>query len=433
MLAFYTRMARDYGDISAFRFGPRKLVLLNHPDLIEHVLLTENRNFTKHFALHLLRPTLGNGLILSEGDFWLRQRRLVQPAFARQRIEAYAPIFVEHAERMLAGWRDGQSRDLHNDMMKLTLGIVAKTLLDVDTGDQADAVSEAADGIMVDFNSRFLSAFPPPFWLPHPRNLALKRHVRRLDAIILKVIGERRAEKCDHGDLLSLLIEARDEGDNTGMTDRQLRDEVMTMFLAGHETTANALSWTWYLLAQHPQAEARLHAELESVLGGRSPTAADVPRLPYTEQVILESMRLYPPAYVIGRQPIHDCAIGGYHVPAGASVLISQWVLHRDPRYFERPEEFDPDRWSDGLIRRQPKYTYLPFGGGPRACIGNSFAMLEAVLAVATVASRFRFQLVPGAPVVPWASITLRPRHGLQVVVQRRPGPPATAVTPPVL
>jgi cytochrome P450 len=422
MLAFYTRMAREYGDISAFRFGPRKLLLLNHPDLIEQVLVTDNRLYTKHFGLRLLRPTLGNGLILSESDFWLRQRRLVQPAFSKQRIESYGSIFVDHTERMLSAWRDGERRDLHRDMMKLTLGIVAKTLLDVDAGDESDLVSEAADAIMVDFNSRFLSAWPPPFWLPVPRNLALKRQVRRLDAIILKVIGQRRAERRDHGDLLSLLVEARDESDRQGMTDRQLRDEVMTMFLAGHETTANALSWTWYLLAKHPHVEACLHGELESVLAGRAPTAADVPRLPYAEQVILEAMRLYPPAYVIGRQPIDDCSIGGYHVPAGTSVLISQWVLHRDPRNFDRPDEFDPDRWKDGLIRRLPKFTYMPFGGGPRTCIGNSFAMLEAILAVATMASRFHMRLVPEAAVAPWASITLRPRNGLHVVVQRRTG-----------
>jgi cytochrome P450 len=273
---------------------------------------------------------------------------------------------------------------------------------------------------MEDFNDRFQSVFPPPFWLPVPRNLHLKRHVRRLDDIILEIIRQRREEGRDRGDLLSVLVHARDEADNVGMTDKQLRDEVMTLFLAGHETTASALSWMWHLLARHPKVEARLVAELDSVLGGRLPTAADVPRLPYTEQIVLETLRLYPPAYVIGRQPLEDCTIGGYRVTAGTSILISKYVTQRDPRFFERPDEFDPDRWSDGLLKRLPKYTYFPFGGGPRICIGNSFAMPEAMLIVATVAQRFHFDWAAAPPVVPWPSITLRPRHGIHMVVRAR-------------
>ncbi|HLJ11220.1 MAG TPA: cytochrome P450, partial [Planctomycetaceae bacterium] len=267
MLAFYARIARDYGDIVGFRLGPRRFVLLNHPDFIEQVLVTENRNFIKHYGLRLLRPTLGNGLLNSDGDFWLRQRRLMQPAFQRQRIDSYAPIIVEHTEKMLAHWRDGEIRDLHADMMKLALSIVTKTLLDVDAGDKSNEVSQAIDFIMEDFNARFQSAFPPPAWLPAPRNLKLKREVGRLDAIIHEMIRQRRADSRDRGDLLSMLVHARDEADNTGMTDKQLRDEVMTLFLAGHETTASALSWTWYLLATHPHVEARLLDELDSVLG----------------------------------------------------------------------------------------------------------------------------------------------------------------------
>jgi cytochrome P450 len=420
MLAFYMQIAREYGDVVAFRLGPKKLVLLNHPEFIEQVLVTENRNFIKHYAFRLLRPTLGNGLVISEGDFWLRQRRLMQPAFSRQRIESFAPVIVDYTTRMLETWRSGSTRDLHADMMKLAMSIVTKTLLDVDTGDRATAVGRSVDVIMQDFSHRFQSAFPPPFWLPVPRNLHLKRHVRRLDAVIHDIIGQRRADHKDRGDLLSMLVHARDEADNTGMTDRQLRDEVMTLFLAGHETTASALAWTWYLLATHPDVESKLMAELETVLGGRLPTADDVPRLAYTEQVIHETLRLYPPAYVFGRQPLEDCTIGGYRIAKGTSILIPPYVTQRDPRFFDRPDEFDPDRWKDGLFKRLPKYTYYPFGGGPRVCIGNSFAMLEAMLIVATVVPRFQFELAAEPPVVPWPSITLRTRHGIHMVVRSR-------------
>jgi cytochrome P450 len=420
MLGFYRQIAREYGDIVAFRLGPKKLVLLNHPDFLEQVLVTENRNFIKHYAFRLLRPTLGNGLVISEGDFWLRQRRLMQPAFSRQRIESFAPVIVGYTSRMLESWRSGSTRDLHADMMKLAMSIVTKTLLDVDTGDRATVVGRSVDVIMHDFSDRFQSAFPPPFWLPVPRNLHLKRHVRRLDEIIHDIIRQRRADREDRGDLLSMLVQARDEADNTGMTDKQLRDEVMTLFLAGHETTASALAWTWHLLATHPAVEAKLLAELETVLEGRLPTAADVPRLVFTEQVVHETLRLYPPAYVFGRQALEDCSIGGYSINKGTTVLIPPYVTQRDARFFDRPDEFDPDRWNDGLFKRLPKYTYYPFGGGPRVCIGNSFAMLEAMLIVATVVPRFHFELAAEPPVVPWPSITLRTRHGIHMVVRAR-------------
>src|SRR5262249_47377798 len=267
------------GDVVSFRLGPKQLVLLNHPDFIEQVLVTDNRNFIKHYAFRLLRPTLGDGLVISDGEFWLRQRRLMQPAFSRQRIDAFGPTIVDYTTRMIDSWRPGSTRDLHADMTKLAMSIVTKSLLDVDTGDSARVVSKSVDVLMEDFNDRFQSAFPPPFWLPIPRNLHLGRHVRRLDAIIHEIIRQRRAEAHDRGDLLSMLVRARDESDNPGMTDKQVRDEVMTLFLAGHETTASALSWMWHLLARHPEVETRLQAELDTVLGGRPPTAADIPRL----------------------------------------------------------------------------------------------------------------------------------------------------------
>jgi cytochrome P450 len=413
MLAVYLRCARECGDISSYRIGPRTLVLISRPEFIEQVLVTENRKFIKHYALRLLRPTLGDGLLTSDGDFWLRQRRLMQPAFLKPRVESYGFIIVDYTQRMLAGWRSGEQRDLHADMMQLALSIVSKALLDVDAGATSHDVGSAVDWIMRDFNARFQSAVPLPFWFPAPRNFELKRQVRRLEAVIQKIINERRTEARDRGDLLSVLVQARDEQDQTGMTDRQLRDEVMTLFLAGHETTANLLSWTWYLLAKNPDVEANVHHELENVLAGRPASAADVPNLTYTGQVLLETMRLYPPAYALGRESIEECTIGGYRLPAGTTVIMSQYVMHRDARYFEQPEEFDPDRWSGGLLKRLPKYVYFPFGAGPRMCIGNTFAMLEAMLVVATVVPRFHFSLAPLPPVVPFPSVTLRPRAGI--------------------
>ena len=420
MLGVYMRCARECGDIATYSIGPRRLVFISHPEFIEQVLVTENRKFIKHYALRLLKPTLGEGLLTSDGDFWLRQRRLMQPAFSKPRVESYGPIIVDYTQKMLATWRSGETRDLHADMMQQALSIVSKALLDVDAGETSREVSSAIEWIMQDFNSRFQSAVPLPFGIPIPRNFELKRRVRLLESVIQQIINDRRADGRDHGDLLSVLVHARDEQDQTGMTDRQLRDEVMTLFLAGHETTANLLSWTWYLLATHPEVEARVVSELDVVLAGRLPSAADVPHLAYTEQVLLETMRLYPPAYALGRESIEECTIGGYRLPAGTTVIMSQYVMHRDPRYFDRAEDFDPDRWSSGLMKRLPKYVYFPFGAGPRVCIGNSFAMLEAILAVATVVPRYQFSMTAHPPVVPWPSVTLRPREGIHAIVHER-------------
>lgn len=398
------------------------MVLVNHPDLIEQVLVTDNKLYIKHYVLRLLTPILGNGLVTSDGSLWLRQRRMIQPAFARQRIESYAAVMVAHTQRLLADWRDGQTRDLLIDMMHLALGIVSKTLLDVDAGEQYREVAAAIDMILEDFDHRFQSVLPPPFWLPTPGNRRLHKAVARLDVIIGEIIRQRRAKHGDRGDLLSSLVEARDDEDQTGMTDRQLRDEVMTLFLAGHETTANVLSWTWYLLATHPEIEARLLDELHAVLGNRQPTLADVPCLTFTEQILKESMRLYPPAYTFGREATTEVELGGYRFPAGTTVLVSPYTTQRDPRFFDRPDEFDPGRWSAGRLPDHPKYAYFPFGGGPRGCIGNSFAMLEATLVLATIAPRFRLTLLPDRPVVPRASVTLRPKGGVHCLVNARIG-----------
>jgi cytochrome P450 len=420
MLAFVTDCARTYGDMVAFRLGPRRCLLINHPDLIEEVLVTNARNFIKHFALRMNPVLLGNGLLTSNGDFWLRQRRLAQPAFHKDRINAYGAVMVAFTERMLAGWRDGAIHDMHADMMQLTLEIVAKTLFDADVSARGHDVGEALQTALHYFSTRFKSLIRMPGFLPTPANRRLKKAVRRLDEIIFRMVDERRASGEDRGDLLSMLLHAQDEDDGSRMTNRQLRDEMMTLFLAGHETTAIALAWTWYLLASHPDVETKLVQELKREVGERSPMVADLPRLRYTESIVMESMRLYPPAYMFGREPIEACMVGGFEVPAGRTVFMSQWVTHRDPRFFDNPEKFVPERWAADKIKSLPKYAYFPFGGGPRICIGNNFAMMEAILILATMARQWRFALAPGHPVVPEPMMTLRPMHGIKGTVYRR-------------
>jgi cytochrome P450 len=312
-------------------------------------------------------------------------------------------------------------------MMQLTLAIAAKTLLNVDVGAEADMVSECIDVVMADFEYRFQSNFPLPRWVPTTQNRRVKRAIARLDDLILSIIDSRRASGEDRGDLLSMLVQARDEDDGRGMTDRQLRDEVMTLLLAGHETTAVTLSWTWYLLGRHPEVEAGLLAEIDTVIGNRSPTPADFPRLMYCERVVREAMRLFPPAFIIGRRAKEPVTIGGTVIPPGTNVLMSQWVVQRDPRWFDDPLAFHPDRWADNLAGRIPKYAYFPFGGGPRVCIGNQFAMLEAVLLLATILPKFRIELDPAQQVVPRPAVTLRPADGIRAVVTPRERDSASA------
>jgi cytochrome P450 len=419
LLGFYERCARDYGDCVAFRLGSRRVYLLSHPEHIEYLLATGARNFAKRtYVLNLLLPLLGNGLLTSDGDFWLRQRRLMQPAFGRQRIAGYSQAMVSRTLGMLERWRDGETRDLHAEMMRLTLEIVGETLFGADVSGDAQEVGEVLEVAMHNFIARWESALPVPAWLPTPGNLRYRRALRKLDRVIYRIIHQRRAEGGRGEDLLSLLLRAHDEGG--GMTDRQLRDEATTLFLAGHETTANALSWTWYLLARNPEVEAKLLAEVQNVLGGRPPTVADLPRLPYCERVVTESLRLYPPAYGFGRLAVRDCEVGGYRVPRGTTVIVSQWVTHRDPRFFEDPLAFRPERWAGDLHKRLPHYAYFPFGGGPRLCIGSNFAMLEAVLVLATVVARYHFTLLPDPPVVPRPVVTLRPAHGIFATLRKR-------------
>ena len=384
--------------------------------------MTRSRDFVKSPGVRLLGRLLGAGLLLSEGDLWLRQRRLVQPAFHRQRVEAYGEVMTSYATRRADSWRDGEVRDMHAEMMTLTQAIVAKTLFDADVADESYAIGQASHVLMEDFAARVGSILQQiiPRWVPTPGNLRTRRAIHRLDEIVYRMIAARRQNGEDRGDLLSILLHARDADDGSHMSDRQVRDEVMTLFMAGHETTAVALSWVWYLLAHHPEVDRKLAAELGAIVGPRTPAVNDVPRLPYTAMVVNEALRLYPPAYAVGRQAVRATAIAGHPVGPGMIVILPTWVVHRDPRWWEEPEAFRPERWTDEATQRRPRFAYFPFGGGPRQCIGAGFATMEAVLLLATIARRFRLTMVPGQRVVPTPYVTLQPEPGLPMRLMAR-------------
>jgi cytochrome P450 len=417
-LATFTGWAREFGDMFYYRAGWIHVYFLNHPDLIESVLITQSQNFAKDKVIQNSRWFLGQGLLTSEGPEWRRQRRLCQPAFHRQRLSTYGETMGAYSEEMLAGWPDGEVRDIHQEMMQLTMRIVAKVLFSVEVSEDAKKVATALNLLMR--HTTGLRMIMPPLLrhVPLPALVRVKRAVRELDEIVNRIIRERLASGEDAGDLLSMLMASRDE-DGSAMTDRQLRDEIMTFLLAGHETTAVSLSWTWYLLSQHPEVGDKLRQELGEVLGGRTPQLEDLARLPYTDKVVKESMRLYPPAWSLARSTANEIEIGGYRLPKGSNVVMSPWIMQRDPRFFDHPEQFDPDRWTAQTAQQLPRFAYFPFGGGPRLCIGASFAVMEANLLLATIAQRFHLTLVPGHPVVPQPGITLRPRHGMRMTMTK--------------
>jgi cytochrome P450 len=418
-LGFIERCHRAYGDVVRSRFLYVHAYFLYHPADIEALLTTNAKSFRKAQSLRspFFHRLVGNGLVTSEGEFWRRQRRLAQPAFHRQRISSYGDIMVEYANRASAKWQDGEQRDVAKDMTRLTLEIVVKTLFNSDVSNDADHIGAILSQIVKPFASQATLKWIADNRLPTPGHYRYFNAVREIDKIIYRIIGERRASGSDEGDLLSMLLQAQDE-DGSQMSDAQLRDEVMTLFLAGHETTALALSWSWYLLAMHPEAERRFHAELADVLGGRTPEVSDLPQLKFTEMIAKEAMRLYPPAYAIGREAIEETEIGGYRVPRRTQLFAFQWVTHRDPRFFERPDEFVPERWDNGATQALPKYAYFPFGGGPRQCIGNYFAMMEIVLLLATIGQRFRFSVEQKVEVLP--VLSLRPKNGITVKLFER-------------
>jgi cytochrome P450 len=428
-LTFLTRVARRYGDVVEFSLGGGRAVLLAHPDDIRDVLVTNGRLFHKGRGLQRARLLLGEGLLTSEDEFHLRQRRLASPAFHRTRVESYADTMATYARRRAEQWRDGETLDLSREMAAYTLAVVGKTLFDADIEREAHEIGDALTASIAAFNFMTLPMGELLMRLPFPAVRRFERARDRLDATIYRLIAERRTSGEDRGDLLSMLLLAHDtEGDGSGMSDVQLRDEAMTLLLAGHETTANALAWTWFLLSRNPESEATLHAEVDS-LGGALPTAADLVRLPYTQAVIAESMRVYPPAWVIGRTAMTDYPVRDHVIRKGSLVLVSQWVTHRDPRWWDEAEAFKPERWlgtADGGKmgrsggQRGGKFAYFPFGAGTRVCIGEQFAWMEATLALATFAQRWRLRLVPGRVVEPQAIITLRVRHGLPMTVHAR-------------
>jgi cytochrome P450 len=419
-LGFMRQVARDYGGVVKLRFAYRRVWLVTEPSIIESVLVTQSRLFRKHFALRLNPIVLGNGLLTSEGDFWLRQRRLAQPAFAKGKIARYAPTFIEHTERMLGRWRVGETVDILTEMMALTLGIASRTLFGADGDEHAGKVRDALNVTQEEFVSRLARPFQLPLWIPTAGNRRLIKAVQDLDAIVYDFIRQRRASSGTGDDLLSRLLAARDEQASTGMSDKQLRDECLTIFLAGQETTALALAWSWYLLGSHPAAADRVYAEVDAVLDNRLPTVDDLPRLKETEAILLESMRLYPPAFVVGREALVETEVGGYRCPRGTTVLMPEYVVHRDPRFFERPDDFVPERWRDDFERKLPHCAYFPFGAGPRICIGNTFAMMEMTLVLAMIARRFRFTLVPGQQITMGVQFTLRPSPGVKAILMSR-------------
>jgi len=423
-LIFGQDIARQFGDIAHYSVGPLHVYQLSHPDLARQILVEQPEKFHKPQLLkRAFRSFAGDGLLTSDGAHWKQQRKLMQPAFAPSHFAAYGAVMVAHALQLVDSLAEGQPLEISATMARLTLAIVIKCLFGADLTEDTEGVGRLMGPVLDAANQRLNSAIAFPSWVPTPRNLRERRAVVKLDAMLHGMIRARRASGGDHDDLLSALLRASDEESGIGMSDRQLRDEMMTLVLAGHETTAMALTWTWYLLTQHPDVEARLLGELQQVLGGRAPAVPDLPNLPYTEMIVREAMRLYPPAPGVAREPIEDVTIAGYEVPKGSLVTVNSYALHRDRRFFDDPERFNPDRFARGWEDRVSRCAYLPFGAGPRVCIGAGFAMMEARLILATVAQRYKLALRSGQTVVPMQLVTVRPKHGVWMTPTRRQNP----------
>ena len=426
-LQFITDVGRTYGDMAYFRMGRVRAYVVNHPQLIREVLVTKHKSFRR--PPMLVRPLAkvdGQGLVLSEGDLWLRQRRLMQPAFNPKRFEGYAHITVEYTRRMLDRWSTGAALDVAEEMTHLTLEIIAKTLFDVEVSEQTARLGQAVRVISEEYTREAGNPFQLPDWLPLPRQRRKRWAIDTLHGMIGDIIRARRGSREDHGDLLSMLLLAVDEeGDGRGMSDQQARDEAITLFNAGHDSTAAALTWIWYLVAKHPAVEARLVEEVDTVLAGRAAGYADVPRLPYTEMMVKEALRLYPPTWsMFPREAVASVEIGGYTIPKRSWVYVFPWVTHRDPRFFENPEKFEPERFAPGRSDKIPQYAYFPFGGGPRVCIGNTFATMEMILILASVLQAFRVKLAADqSDAEPEVMIAIRPKGGMRVVLHRRAEP----------
>lgn len=419
-LAFLQKTARTYGDISHFKMGTFSVIFLQHPDFIKEVLSTHNSNFIKGRPLEMAKALLGEGLLTSDGDLHKRQSRIIQPAFHRRMLEAYAPAMTEYAERIMQGWEDGMQVDMMEEMIRLSTGIAGKTMFNIDIESEVPQISQAMDTIMSLFGRITLPGSEWLLKLPLPGTIRFFKAKALLDGKIYGVIEARRRSGLNNGDLLSLLLQAQAESGDGTLTDRQIRDEALTLFLTAFDTTSLSLAWSWYLLSQNPDAEADLHAEVDRVLEGRMPTVEEYPQLIFTKQAFAESLRLFPPSYLITRQAIADFPIGGYVIPAGAIVLMSPYLIHRDPRFYPEPERYLPRARAERPEAQQAGYTFFPFGGGPRACIGQHYAWLEGVLVLASIARHWRFTLVPGHRVETAQLINLRPKFGLMMRVHRR-------------
>jgi len=427
-LDFLLSLAQRYGDICYFEMGSQKVYLLNHPDFIKEVLVDNSQNFIKGPALQRAKLLLGEGLLTAEGETHRSHRRLAQPAFHRSRIEAYAKVMNEYTARRIADWRDGQTIDLAEEMMALTLAIVGKTLFDADMEHEAAEIGAAITDMLKATDTSSISSVLSDLMkkLPVVRSRSAAKAKAKfenakatLDKLILRIIDERKKSGADRGDLLSMLILASDEEDGSQLSSSQLRDEAMTIFMTGHETTAVTIAWAFYLLSANPEAEAKLHAEIDKVLMGRTPSIGDLGNLPYTDMIISECMRLYPPAWALQRTALKDCYIGKYRVPKGAMVLMSQYVTHRDPRYFPDPERFDPERWTESRNNR-PQFSFYPFGGGPRRCIGDMFALMETKLLLIGLAQKWQMRVRSDQKIGLQPVMSLRPKYGMRVVLRSR-------------
>jgi|1185.fasta_scaffold01455_2 cytochrome P450 len=426
----FQHLVDTYGDIAHYKIGWNHILFLNHPDYIREILVVQNDNFIKERTVQRSKMLLGEGMITAEGAQHRAQRQVAQPAFHRQRIPEYANAIVREALRARERWRDGEQRDISIDMMHLTLNIVSSTLFATDLRDEVDELADAINRIMGLYN--FLVLLPAAEWLVHVRPPGLAAFVRarkRIDAVVYRMIEAHRRQHADSGSLLDMLLAASPA--HTPESEKSLRDQVITIFLAGYETVANALSWTWYLLSQNSVCERHFHEEIDRELEGRTPTYDDIPHLRYTEMVMAESMRLYPPAWAMGRYALNDFRLGDYSLPAKTTVLMSQFIMHRDARFFPDPLRFDPERFTPEAKTRRTKFTYFPFGAGARQCVGESFAWMEGVLLLATLGQRWKLRLVPGHKVEPEPLITLRPKYGMKMFVESRPATESGSYTSP--
>ncbi|MFY4777393.1 cytochrome P450 [Metabacillus sp. RGM 3146] len=421
-VGFLSRMAKEYGEVARFRLGPfQRNYLITNPDLIKEILVTKSKYFVKSQEFSALKPMIGEGIFTSEKPLHTQQRKLIQPAFKRANIDNYALDMIDITTDFASTWQDGEERIATRDMMDITLNIINKTMFSMDFKDGHHLIGKPLDVSMQMAVKRMRFVLRLPLWVPTKHNREYKKAVQSLDQVVYDIIEKRRSDEAVHEDMLGILMDARDENDGSGMSYNQIRDEVMTIFVAGHETTSTALSWAFYLLSQHPEVEKKLHEELDSAIGSRMPVPGDFKKLTYTQNIVWEALRLYPPAFIYGRRAIEDVEIGGYPFKKGDTLMLSQYLMHRSEKYFDNPDSFIPERFENNFMKTLPLFAFFPFGGGPRVCIGNHFAMMEAVFVIACIAKRYRLRLAPDHHEVKMLPhLTLRPRRGLRMIVEER-------------